>query len=96
MEELVMVAHTMVGEELYDEKAQKFKGIGGGGDITYSMKIQEKKTGKDETSASKAKAYERTPYLVKQRKGVDEVNMRSPAKNTMAPKKQKRKEKVFE
>ncbi len=45
---------------------------------------------------SKAKAHERTFSLVKQRKGVDEVNMGSPMKTLVAPQKQKGKEKVPE
>jgi hypothetical protein len=60
------------------------------------MKIQKKKIGKDDVGPSKAKAHERTFYLIKQRKGVDEVNMDSPAKTPTALKKHKGKEKVFE
>jgi hypothetical protein len=42
---------------------------------------------KDDMGLSKAKAHEKTPSLVKQRKGVDEMNMGSPIKNFAAPQK---------
>jgi len=51
---------------------------------------------KDEMGPSKAKAHERIFSLVKQRKGVDEVNMGSLVKTLVAPQKQKGKEKVHE
>jgi len=44
------------------------------------QKFKKKKTRKDEAGLSKAKAHEKTPSLIKQRKGMDEVNMGSPMK----------------
>jgi hypothetical protein len=51
---------------------------------------------KDEVGPSKAKSHEKTPSLVKQRKGVDEVNVGSLVKTPVVPQKQKGKEKVPE
>ncbi len=48
-------------------------------------KFKKKKMRKDEAGSSKAKAHERTPSLVKQRKGMDKVNMGSPLKTLVAP-----------
>jgi hypothetical protein len=45
---------------------------------------------------SEAKSHERTPSLVKQRKGKDEMSVGSPAKTSIAPKKHKRNEQVLE
>jgi hypothetical protein len=45
---------------------------------------------------NKTKAHERTPSLVKQRKGVDEVSMGPPVKTPTNPHKHKKKEKVLE
>jgi hypothetical protein len=56
VKELVIVAQTMVGGETLWWGGSKFKGLGGGGGII----------------CSKAKAHERTPSSVKQKKGVDE------------------------
>ncbi len=59
-------------------------------------KCKKKKTRKDEASPSKARAHARTPSLVKQRKGVDEVSMGSHVKTPTTPQKQKGKEKILE
>ncbi len=58
--------------------------------------IQEKKDMADEAGSIKAKAHERTPSPIKQRTGVHEVSMGSLAKNLVALKKHKGKEKVLE
>jgi hypothetical protein len=50
--------------------------------------------GEDEVGPSKARAHERTPSVVKQWKGVDEVNVGSPMKTPATPQKKKGKEKV--
>jgi hypothetical protein len=52
--------------------------------------------GKDEVGLSKKKAHERTPSPIKQRKGMDKVNVGSLIKTPTTPQKQKRKEKVLE
>ncbi len=70
----------------------KFKGLGGGSNTTYSTKSKKKKIGKDEASPNKAKAHERTPSPIKQRKGVDEVSIGSLVKIPATPQKQKGKE----
>jgi hypothetical protein len=44
------------------------------------QKFKKKKTRKDEVGLSKAKAHEKTPSFIKQRKGVDETNVGSPMK----------------
>jgi hypothetical protein len=51
--------------------------------------------GRDEVGLSKARAHERTPSLIKQRKEMDEVSMDSLAKSPTTPWKQKGKEKVL-
>jgi len=86
----------MVGEELLDEEAQSLKDLVEEASKPPPQKTNKKKTGKDEATLSKAKSHERTPSLVKQRKGEGEVSMGSPTKIPMAPKKHKGKEKVLE
>jgi hypothetical protein len=95
MEELLMIAHTMVGEELHDEEAQNLKELVEETTQPTPQKSKKKKTRNDEMGPSKAKAHERTPYPIKQRKGVDEVNVSSSAKTPTTPKKHKGKEKVL-
>jgi hypothetical protein len=54
-----------------------------------------KKVWRDEVGPSKTKAHEKTSSHVKQRKGVDEVNVSSPIKIPTTPQKHKRKEKFL-
>jgi len=93
VEKLVMVAHTMVGEELHGEELQDLVK-----EATQPIpqKPKKKKTGKDEAGPSKAKAHERTLYPINQKKGVNELSMGSSTKTLVAPEKHKGKEKVFE
>jgi hypothetical protein len=70
----------MVGWEPRDEEAQSLKDLVEKVAQLAPWKFKKKKTRKDEVSSSKAKAHERTPSFVKQRKGMDEVSMGSPIK----------------
>ncbi len=58
-------------------------------------KFKKKKMGKDEVGLSKARAYERTPSPLKQRKGVDKVNMGSPMKTPQLLKSKRGKKKFL-
>jgi hypothetical protein len=48
-------------------------------------KSKKKKMGKDEVGSSKAKAHERTPSPIKQKKGMDEVSVGSLVKTPTIP-----------
>lgn len=93
MEELVIVAQTLVGGELHDEKAQSLKDSVEEAIKHAPWKFKKKMMGRDEVGSSKARAHEKTPSFIKQRKEVDEVNVDSPAKTPTTPWKQKEKEK---
>jgi len=86
----------MVCGELHDEKARSLKDLVEEAIEPTQRKCKKKKTRKDEASPSKARAHARTPSLVKQRKGVDEVSMGSHVKTPTTPQKQKGKEKILE
>ncbi len=86
----------MVCGELHDEKARSLKDLVEEAVEPTQRKCKKKKTRKDEAGPSKARAHDRTPSLVKQRKGVDEVSVDSPMKTPTTPQKQKGKEKIPE
>ncbi len=96
MEELVIATQTMVGGDFHDEEAQSLRNLVEEVVEPNPRKCKKKKMGKDEASPSKARAHERNPSFVKQRKGVDEVSVGSPVKTPTTPQKQKGKEKVLE
>jgi hypothetical protein len=85
MEKLVIAAQTMVGNKLCDEEAQSLKDLVEEAVKHVSRKSKHKKMGKDEIGSSKAKAHERTLSLIKQRKGMDEVNVGSLVKTPTTP-----------
>ncbi len=88
VEELMIVAQTMVGEELHDEEAQTLKEyMEEAAKPAPQITKKKKKIRKDEMGLSKAKAYERTPSHVKQRKGRDKVIVGSLVKTLTAFKK---------
>jgi hypothetical protein len=86
----------MVGEELLDEEAKSLRDLVEEAAKPPPQKTKKKKTGKDEAGSSKAKSHERTPSLVKQRKGKGEVSVGSLMKIPVAPRKHKGKEKFPE
>jgi hypothetical protein len=72
----------MVGGEFCDEETKNLKDLVKEVEQHVPQKFKNKKTRKDEVGPSKAKAHEKTPCLVKQRKGMDEVNVGSLVKTS--------------
>jgi hypothetical protein len=95
MEELVIVAQTMVGEELRDEEAQSLWDYVEEVAKPTPQKSNLKKIWKDEASLSKAKSHERT-HLVKHSKGEDKMSTGSLAKTPTTPNKHKGNEPIVE
>lgn len=93
MEKLVIITQTMAGGKHHDEKAWSLKDLVE--EVAYLAPKKSKKTRWDETNPNKAKAHERTPSLIKQRKGVDKVSVGSSVKIPTTPQKHKRKEKAL-
>jgi hypothetical protein len=96
MEELVIVAQTMVGEDFREKEAQSLKEYVEEVVKFAPQKPKKNKIRKDKVGLNKAKDHERTPSPVKQKKGKDEVSMGSLVKTFAAFKKYKEKEKVPE
>jgi hypothetical protein len=75
----------MVGGKLHDEEAQSLKDLVEEAIEHIPRKSKKKKMGKDEVGSSKAKAHERTPSPIKQKKGMDEVSVGSLVKTPTIP-----------
>lgn len=69
MEELVIVVQTMVGEDLHEKRAQSLREYVEEVVKFAPQKLKTKKTWKDEVGLNRAKDDERTPSLIKQKKG---------------------------
>jgi hypothetical protein len=85
----------MVGRELRHEEVRSLKDLVEEVAQLAPRKSKKKKIWRDEAGPSKTKAHERTSSHVKQRKGVDKVNVGSLIKIPMAPQKHKGKEKFL-